>query len=84
VPVGGDGKASAIPWHRSCDAWPAKEGILNRRNIGILAAAIGSAFAAWYWSRHRAVGRSVHMTPARERGELIYDNTPVGSAEGII
>jgi hypothetical protein len=56
---------------------------LNRRNIGILATVIGSAMAAWYWTRHRSAGTG-RLTPARERGTLIYDNTPVASGEGII
>lgn len=61
-----------------------QEDILNRRNIGILATAIGSALAAWYWSRHRSPRRSMYLTPAREQGDVIYDNTPVASAEGVI
>lgn len=60
-----------------------QEGTLNRRNIGILATVLGSAMAAWYWTRRRSAGM-VHVMPARERGTLIYDNTPVASGEGII
>lgn len=55
---------------------------MNRRNFGILATVIGSAMAAWWWNRQRTHGAHGGLTPARERGTVIYDNTP--TSEGII
>jgi hypothetical protein len=54
------------------------------RTYGILASVIGSALGAWLWNRQRG---SRDLTPARERGTVIFDNTPTAadvSSEGII
>jgi hypothetical protein len=42
---------------------------------------IGSALGVWWWSRRRS-----NATAARERGTVIYDNTPMATdlAEGVI
>jgi hypothetical protein len=55
---------------------------LSKRTYGILAGVIGSALGAWWWSRRRSPG----ATAARERGTVIYDNTPMAAelSEGII
>jgi hypothetical protein len=50
---------------------------VTRRTYGILAGMIGTTLGAWYWSRHRTRAmRARHLTPARDHGELIFDNTP--------
>jgi hypothetical protein len=55
---------------------------LSKRTYGILAGMIGSALGAWWWSRRRSSG----ATAARERGAVIYDNTPMATelADGVI
>jgi hypothetical protein len=60
------------------------EGQVSKRTYGILAGVIGSAVGAWLWSRQR---RNQTTGPVRERGTIIFDNTPTAapvSAEGII
>ena len=46
---------------------------MSTRTYGILAGVIGSALGAWWYSRRRA---EPSTTPARERGTVIFDNTP--------
>jgi hypothetical protein len=53
---------------------------LSKRSYGILAGVIGSALGAWWYNRYR----SRTMTPVRDRGTVIFDNTPTASDEGII
>jgi hypothetical protein len=53
------------------------EDAVNRRRYGILAGIIGSALGAWWWTHRRATNRNRNLTPARDRGEVILDNTPV-------
>jgi hypothetical protein len=56
------------------------------RTYSILASVIGSAVGAWWWNRHRS-GQTPGLTPAREHGTVIFDNTPTAadaSAEGIV
>jgi hypothetical protein len=58
---------------------------MNSRTYGILAGVLGSALGAWWYSRHRTVARN--LTPARDHGTVILDNTPTASpasAEGVI
>ncbi len=50
---------------------------MNTR-YAFLAGMIGSAVAAWWWSRNRM---TLATTPARPRGTVIYDNTPVANGE---
>ena len=57
---------------------------MNRRTIGILAGVIGSALSALYWARHRAAQHAGGMTPARERGTVIFDNTPAAPDGGLV
>jgi hypothetical protein len=59
---------------------------MTTRTYGILASVIGSALGAWLWNRQRH-SRNAHLTPPRERGTVIYDNTPTvpdEASEGII
>jgi hypothetical protein len=53
---------------------------LNSRTYGILAGVIGSALGAWWYSRYRS--RTATM-PARERGTVIFDNTPTASDTAV-
>ena len=56
---------------------------MTTRTYGILATLVGSALGAWWWTRHRA--QPVTLTPAREKGTVIFDNTPTASsAEGLV
>jgi hypothetical protein len=42
-----------------------------------MAGVLGSAVGAWMWSRQRLNQRNaLQMTRARERGTVIFDNTP--------
>lgn len=57
---------------------------MSTRTYGILAGVIGSALGAWWYSRRRT---HVYSTPARERGTVIFDNTPTAtplSTEGVV
>lgn len=57
---------------------------MSTRTYGILAGVIGSALGAWWYSRYRLADST---TPARERGTVIFDNTPTAtplSTEGVI
>ncbi|MEO6212703.1 MAG: hypothetical protein ABIP65_03650 [Vicinamibacterales bacterium] len=47
---------------------------MTTRTYGLLAGVIG--FGAWWYSRHRATAAS----PARQRGTVIFDNTPTPTA----
>jgi hypothetical protein len=56
------------------------------RTYSILASVIGSAVGAWWWNRQR-MGRTAGLTPAREHGTVIFDNTPTAAdvnPEGIV
>ena len=55
---------------------------MSRRTIGIIASLVGSAVGAWYYARQRAAAHAArHLTPARERGTVILDNTPPASPD---
>jgi hypothetical protein len=59
---------------------------MSIRTYSILASVIGSALGAWWWNRQRCA-RNSQLTPAREHGTVIYDNTPTAAdtaSEGII
>lgn len=59
---------------------------MSIRTYSILAGVIGSAFGAWWWNRNRTA-RSARLTPPRESGTVIFDNTPSPSGittEGIV
>ena len=55
---------------------------MTRARYGLLAGIAGAAFAAWYWRGHRR--NNVAAGGARDRGEVIFSNTPVPSTEGIL
>lgn len=50
---------------------------MNKQTFGILVGALASAASAWYWVQQRRSRAARHLTPARERGTVIFDNTPV-------
>jgi hypothetical protein len=54
---------------------------VTKRTLGILATAVGSAFGAWWWVRQRSLAAKRHLTPSREQGTVIFDNTPVANPE---
>lgn len=57
---------------------------MRRSTYGILAGMIGSALGAWWYSRRRPAPAT---TPPRERGDVIFDNTPTAtplSSEGVV
>ena len=63
---------------------PPQEAPLSNRTLGIVATIIGSAVGAW-WYRTRLMRPSSPRTGARDRGTVIFDNTPTApSAEGVI
>ena len=53
---------------------------MNNRTFGILAGVIGSALGAWWYSR-RLSTPTQSLTPPRQRGEVIFDNTPAVAPE---
>ena len=54
---------------------------MTRSRYGMIAGIAGAALAAWWWNRNRG-------TAARRatggRGEVIFDNHPIPSSEGIL
>jgi hypothetical protein len=57
---------------------------MTKRTLGILATVVGSAVSAWWFTTQRR-SRVSRLVPARDRGTVIFDNTPTSSgAEGII
>jgi hypothetical protein len=55
---------------------------VNRRTLGLLATVIGSALGAWWLTtQQRSRFNARNQTP-RERGTVIFDNTPAPSAGG--
>ncbi len=57
---------------------------MNKRTLGILATAIGSAIGAWYWTRLQNAAAKRRLTPPRERGTVIFDNTPAANPEPAV
>ena len=50
---------------------------MSKRTFGILAGVVGSAVGAWFWNRQRLAQRNVQeLTPARDHGTVIFQNTP--------
>jgi hypothetical protein len=49
---------------------------VTKRTYGLLAGAL--ALGAWWWNRQR----TINSAPARERGTVIFDNTP--TATGLL
>ena len=60
-------------------------GFMTKRTLGLLATVVGSAVGAWWFTTQRRSRASRTLVPARERGTVIFDNTPTSvGAEGII
>jgi hypothetical protein len=53
---------------------------VTKRTLGLLAGVLGSAVGAWLWARQRSASQRA-STPARERGTVIFDNTPTAPPE---
>jgi hypothetical protein len=53
---------------------------MTRSRYGMLAGIAGAAFAAWWW-RRRGAGQ---MTANQGHGEVIFNNHPLPSSEGIL
>jgi len=51
---------------------------VTKRTLGIVAGVVGSALGAWWFTTQRR-GRGRASEPARNRGTVIFDNTPVPS-----
>jgi hypothetical protein len=54
---------------------------VTKQTFGILVGAIASAASAWWWVQQRRMHAERHLTPARERGTVIFDNTPTVAPE---
>ena len=54
---------------------------MTKQTFGILVGAIGSGLGAWWWARQRSASAMRELTPARERGTVIFDNTPTAAPE---
>jgi hypothetical protein len=57
---------------------------VTRQTLGILATAVGSAIGAWWWTRLQNAAAKRGLTPPRERGTVIYDNTPAANPEAAL
>jgi hypothetical protein len=57
---------------------------VTKRTFGILATAIGSAVGAWWWARQRNSAALRDLTAPRERGTVIFDNTPSADREAVL
>jgi hypothetical protein len=51
---------------------------MTKRTLGLMAGVLSSAVGAWWWSRQRAAGARSRMA-SRERGTVIFDNTPTAA-----
>ena len=50
---------------------------MTAKTYGILAGAV--ALGAWWWNRNRTTSATPQLTEPRERGTLIFDNTPTAA-----
>jgi hypothetical protein len=57
---------------------------MTRRTWGILATVMGSAVGAWWMASQRRSRVNRTLEGRRDRGTVIFDNTPQASSEGII
>ena len=55
---------------------------MTRSRYGMIAGIAGAALAAWWW-RRRGAG-AAQVTADRGRGEVIFNNHPIPSSEGIL
>jgi hypothetical protein len=50
---------------------------VSKRTLGILAGVVGSVVGSLWYARQRMAARSRRqLTPARDHGTVIFDNTP--------
>jgi hypothetical protein len=75
--------ASKLHLHGRHAGAAGQEDTVTKRTYGILAGVLGSAIGAWWWNRQLAA-QSRTLTPARERGTVIFDNTPTAAPEEVI
>ena len=54
---------------------------MTKQTFGILVGAIASAASAWWWVQQRRTYAERHLTAPRERGTVIFDNTPTVAPE---
>jgi hypothetical protein len=54
---------------------------MTRSRYGLLAGIAGAAFGAWWWKRRDAT-RSLAEAQTRQRGEVIFRNTPEATGLG--
>ena len=52
--------------------------------FGILASLVGSAIGAWWVINQRRVRNSGVLSPARDHGTVIFDNTPTAAQTDAI
>ena len=54
---------------------------MSKQTFGFLMAAVASAASAWWFAQQRRAQLARELTPARERGTVIFDNTPTAAPE---
>lgn len=52
---------------------------MSKRTLGILASLVGSAIGAWWVMNQRRTRHTPALSPARDHGTIIFDNTPKAS-----
>jgi|GraSoiStandDraft_46_1057282.scaffolds.fasta_scaffold138480_2 hypothetical protein len=57
----------------------ATEAFVTRRTLGIMASVVGSALGAWWWTTQRRSRAYSSVALPRERGTVIFGNTPTPS-----
>jgi hypothetical protein len=53
--------------------------LVTRRTLGIMAGVVGSALGAWWWTTQRRSHSDLSKASRRERGTVVFDNTPTPS-----
>jgi hypothetical protein len=61
-----------------------QEALVTKRTFGLFAGIVGSAVGAWWWARQRSSMVNQHPAAGRERGTVIFDNTPTATPDAII
>jgi hypothetical protein len=58
---------------------------VTKRNYGVIASVIGSAIGAWWYVRRRQAGSAgLNRQGMRERGRVIFDNTPTAADTAVV
>ena len=57
---------------------------MTKRNVGMLMAIVGSALGAWWLVSQQRSRAARPSRPSRERGSVIFDNTPQASGAEVI